>query len=116
MNCKKQAIEDIENMVLASFLYANDVGEDIKNAFLLNADHFTSSYRRATAAKINDETNGDRFYGFLSHILQEETGDTSFEQDFIDILNQTPMPFSAIKRYVEQLEISYKERIAKAFR
>lgn len=92
-----------ENSILASFLYANDVGTDTSEAFVLDQSAFTSSFRRATANKINDETNGDKMYGFLSVTLQDHTAGTSYEQDWIDIIAQTPMPLSVVKRMHEGL-------------
>ena len=107
---------DRENCILASFLYSNDMGMNTEDAFMLDSRIFTSSYRRATADKINEESDGDKYYGYLSVTLRELTSGTSFEQDFIDIESQTPMPFSVAKRMHEKLTTEYKERVAKAFR
>ncbi len=102
---------DRENAVLASFLYADDMGTDKTQAFELDSNIFTSSYRRATANKINDETNGDKQYGYLSVTLGDLTEGTEFEQEWINILAQTPMPFSVVKRMHNDLEIEYKKRL-----
>lgn len=105
-----------ENAILASFLYADDIGFDKADTFELNSKLFTSSYRRAVADKINDETNHDKMYGFLSITLEEHTKNTSYEHEWTDILAQTPYPIAQSKRLHEKLEEAYKERIAKAFR
>ncbi len=102
---------DRENCVLASFLYADDVDTDKTQAFELDSNIFTSSYRRATANKINDETSGDKMYGYLSITLEGLTEGTEFEQEWINILAQTPMPFSVVKRIHNDLEIEYKKRL-----
>ena len=109
-------IIDRENAVLASFLYADDLGMDKSQTFELDQKVFTSSYRRATANKINDETNGDKLYGYLSITLEGHTEGTAYEQDWIDILAQTPMPFPVIKRVHDDLVLEYKQRTTKAFR
>ncbi len=107
---------DRENAVLASFLYADDMGTDKSQVFVLDSNIFTSSYRRATANKINDETNSDKMYGYLSVTLQDLTEGTEFEQDWINILAQTPMPFSVVKRICDDLKEEHKRKIAKGLR
>ena len=107
-------IIDRENAVLASFLYADDMGTDKTEAFELDQKAFTSSYRRATANKINDETKGDKMYGYLSLTLEGHTEGTIYEQEWIDILAQTPLPFSAAKRIHSDLFTEYENRLLKA--
>ncbi len=107
---------DRENAVLASFLYSDDMGTDKTESFELDSNIFTSSYRRATANKINDETNGDKQYGYLSITLEALTENTEFEQEWINILAQTPMPFSVVKRIYADLQKEYKARIVKGLR
>jgi len=107
---------DRENAVLASFLYADDMGTDKKQSFELDSRIFTSSYRRATANKINDETNNDKMYGYLSVTLQDLTANTMYEQEWINILAQTPLPFSMAKRIHNDLIVEFNNRIAKGLR
>lgn len=109
-------IVNIENSILASFLYLDDMGFKKDDVFKINSSIFTSSYRRAVADKINDETEGDQMYGFLSVDIESHTSGTKFEQEWIDILAQTPMLLSVAKRMHNKLEQEHKERIAKAFR
>ncbi len=101
--------------MLATFLYADDIGLNKDDTFRLNANVFTSEFRRAVANKINDETDTDKMYGFLSVTLEDHTRNTKFEQEWIDIIAQTPMTFVPSKRMHENLEVEYKERLAKAF-
>ena len=105
-----------ENTLLASFLFLDDLGFKKDEVFKLNSEIFTSSYRRATANKINDETDTDKMYGFLSVTLEEHTKGTKFEQDWIDIIAQTPLILCQAKRIHDDLKTEHKERIAKAFR
>ena len=107
---------DRENAVLASFLYSDDMGTDKTQAFELDSNIFTSSYRRATANKINDETSGDKQYGYLLVTLGDLTEGTEFEQEYINIMAQTPMPFSVIERMSDDLKVEYKKRLAGRFR
>ena len=107
---------DRENSILASFLYIDDMGENKDEVFIIDSNIFTSAYRRAVANKINDETKTDQNYGFLSVTLENDTAGTTFEQDWIDIIAQTPFPLTVAKRMNEKLVTKHKERIAKAFR
>jgi len=109
-------IKDRENAVLASFLYADDMGTDKTDAFKLEEKAFTSSYRRATANKINDETANAKEYGYLSITIEGLTEGTEFEQDWINILAQTPLPFSMAKRIHNDLIVEFNNRIAKGLR
>ena len=107
---------DRENSLLSSFLWADDIGSNKDNAFKLNSNIFTSEFRRAVANKINNETDNEKMYGFLSVTLEDHTAGTTYEQEWIDIIAQTPMTFESSKRMHENLEVEYKERLAKAFR
>ena len=100
-----------ENAVLATFLYADDMGYNKNDAFKLDSNVFTNSYRRAVANKINDETDSDKMYGFLSVTLEEQTANTKFEQDWIDIISQSPLTFNVAKRYYERLQEAHKQRL-----
>jgi len=91
--------EDRENAVLASFLYSNDIGLDTKDAFQLAEDAFTSDFRRRVAVKINATTAVDRAYAYLSYELENAIEGTVYEMDWVNILAQTPLPFSLAKRY-----------------
>ena len=107
---------DRENSLLSSFLWADDIGSNKDNAFKLNSNIFTSEFRRAVANKINDETDNEKMYGFLSVTLGDHTSGTKFEQDWIDIIAQTPLILCQAKRMHDDLKTEHKERIAKAFR
>ncbi len=104
--------QDRENAVLASFLYANDVGEDAENAFILAEDCFTSSYRRRVATKINATTTVDKAYSLLSYELENATLGSVFEAEWINILAQTPLPFTLAKRYHDDVVLECKSKKA----
>lgn len=106
----------MENSLLATFLYADDLGCDKNELFKLNDKIFTSEFRRAVANKINDELDSDKMIGFLLVTIEGHTKGTKYEQDLADIMSQTPLPISVSSRMHSTLENEYKERIAKAFR
>ena len=60
---------DRENAVLASFLYANDMGEDVSNSFLLSEDAFTGSFRQRIAIKINARISILIFSLYYSNVI-----------------------------------------------
>ena len=102
---------NIQRAVLSTFLWSNDTGLDTKDAFTLNPYVFTGD-RVLIASKINEVTDTeDKFYSLLNMELEN----TSLEE-WMEIAQQTPMPFSLAKRYYEKLESDNRERIAKAFR
>ena len=105
-----------ENALLATFLYADDLGIDKTDTFILDSNIFTSAYRRATANKINEETGGDKFYGYLLTTIEDLTKNTNFEHEYIDIISQNALCFSVAKRYHDDLKTEYKSRIAKGLR
>jgi len=107
---------DMENALLAAFLYLDDLFFCKDDVFNINENIFTSSYRRAVAAKINDESKNEKMYGFLSMAIEEKTAGTKFEQEWCDIISQNPMGLNVAKRIQLKLEDEYKKRAAKAFR
>ena len=98
---------DIENAVLASFLYADDMGEDTSKSFILSEDAFTSDFRRRVAIRINATTTIDKAYSVLSYDIEYKIGGTIYEQPWIDILAQTPLPFSLANRYHDDIKKAY---------
>ena len=103
--------EDRENAVLASFLYANDVGENTDNAFLLCEECFTSPFRKRIAKRINAETSENRFYAVLSYDIEGSIAGTVYEDQWLNLLSQTPMPFSLAKRYHNDIKRIYDNNI-----
>jgi len=101
-----------ENAILSSFLWSDDTGIDKSEAFILDENIFTSSFRRDVAAKINDETKGEKYYGFLNVTLSDHTLRTKHELEFMDITAQSSMPFSVSKRYHTALKKEYMKRKA----
>ena len=102
--------QDIENSILATFLYANDMGDNIEDAYKLDTAIFTSPYRQRIAEKINDVQDGA--YGFLSYEIEESTQGTVYEQDFINILAQTPLGIKYSKKYHDKLQSEKRMEVA----
>ncbi len=105
--------EDRENAVLASFLYADDMGEDTSKAFLLSEDAFTNSFRKRVATKINATTSTDKTYSVLSYDIEYSIENTIYEQQWIDILAQTPLPLTLAKRYHDDIRETYNNSLLK---
>jgi len=101
---------DRENAVLSSFLHADDGEEDTSKAFKLSEDAFTSSFRKRVAIKINATTQTDKAYAFLSYELENSVEDTIFEAEWINILDQRPLPFSLAIRYHDDIRKLYNQR------
>jgi len=55
-------------------------------------------------------------YGFLSVTLQDHTKGSKFEQEWLDIIAQTPLSLDQLEKIHDNLKTEHKERIAKAFR
>jgi hypothetical protein len=104
---------DRENAVLSSFLYSNDMGEDTSKAFLLSEDAFTSAFRRRVATRINATTATDKAYSFLSYEIENTIGGTIYENAWLDILAQTPLPFSLARRYHNDIRKDYSDETVK---
>jgi len=103
---------DRENSLLASFLYADDVGTDKSDTFILDVKIFTSKYRKRLAEKINAETENEKLFGYLSVTIEDVTKGTPFENEWLNILVQTPFPFSVSKRIHDDLQKEFKVRVA----
>ncbi len=109
-------VEDRENAILSSFLYADDMGEDKTDTFLLSEDAFTSAFRKRIAIKINATTATDKAYSLLSYDIESSVEGSVFEHNWIQILAQTPLPFSLAKRYHDDVREALNNRIAKGLR
>lgn len=105
-----------ENAILSCFLFSNDTGLDTAEAFELKSDIFTSSFRRSIAEKINDETHNEKQYSYLNFTMDGHVLGTKNEQEWIEILAQTPLIFSVSERIHVDLIKEYEGRLAKAFR
>ncbi len=80
---------NIENAILSTFLFANETTDNLDWTFKMDSNVFSSPFRQRVAEKINNVSDGA--YGFLSYELEESVVGTQYEQDFIDILAQTPL-------------------------
>jgi len=89
---------NIQRAILASFLWANDMGTDTAYAFPLNQHLFTGD-RYLIASKVNEITETeDKFYG----ILNLEIENTS-HQEWLELSKTTPIPFTLAKKYHDNL-------------
>ena len=102
--------EDRENAILASFLYADDMGEDTSKSFLLSEYAFTSLFRKRVAVKINATTTIDKAYTLLSYDIENSVEGTTYEQQWINILAQTPLPLTLAKRYHDDVRKAYNNK------
>jgi len=92
---------NIENAILSTFLFANDLGEDLNEVYPLDTSIFTSPFRKRVAEKINAVK--DDAYGFESYQIEESVKETQFQQDFIDILAQNSLGLGFSKKYHDKL-------------
>ena len=84
---------NIQQAILASFLWSNDLNMNTKNAFILNP-HFFTKDRYLIASKINEVTNTeDKFYGLLNLELENISS-----QEWLNISTQTPLPLSYARK------------------
>ena len=90
-----------ENAILSSFLFANDVGDNLDDVFKLNTSIFKTEFRKRVAEQINNVEEGA--YGFLSYELEEKIQGTAYEKDFIDIIGQTSLTLRFAKKYHDKL-------------
>jgi len=89
---------DIQRATLASFLWADDLGLDTKDAFLLDPYVFDGD-RRVIAHKINDTTQTeDRFYSLLNMRIQNEV-----PHEWMEISTYTPFSLERAKLYHDDL-------------
>ena len=103
-----------ENAILSCFLFSDDTGLDTTESFELQSNIFTSSFRRALADKINSETNNEKQYSYLNFTMDGHVLGTENEQEWIEILAQTPLIFSVSKRIHTDLIKEYGDRLVKA--
>lgn len=95
---------DIENMILSTFLFLNDLaldGEIDNDLFKLDDRVFTSLFRKRVAEQINSVE--DEAYSFLSYQIEEKCKDTQFEMNLISILVKNSLPLKVVKKYHDAL-------------
>ena len=89
---------NIQRAVLATFLWSNDLQMDTKDAFTINPHLFTGDLK-LVAAKVNEVTKTeDKFYSLLNLELEQTS-----PSEWLEIAQQTPLPFSLAKRYYAKL-------------
>ncbi len=92
---------NIENSILSTFLFANDMGENLDNVFKLDISIFKSKYRQRVAEQINNVTDG--FYDTLRIEMAEKSKTTKYEQEFIDLIAQIPITLPVAHRYYKKI-------------
>lgn len=90
---------DIENAILSTFLFANELEPNLDFVFELDTSIFTSSFRKRVAEKINAVDDGA--YGFLEYNIGESVEGTEFEQDYIDMITQCSL--TLVRKYHDSL-------------
>ena len=93
---------NIERSILSSFLWSNDLGIDTGNAFILDENVFTG-IRKQIATAINEETNGDRYYGLLNMRIEN-----SQNEEWMELSQQTPTCFSFTKKNYNYILSQYR--------
>ncbi len=84
---------NIQQSILSTFLWSNDLDMDTKDAFMLNPSLFTGD-RYLIASKINEVTDTpERYYGVLNLELENTS-----PAEWLEISTQTPLPFSFAKK------------------
>jgi len=106
-------LRDRENAVLSAFLFANDTHEDLSNAFLMDVDVFSTKLQKRIVEKLNEETKGDKMYGYQSITIESAIAKSPLLAEWIEILAQLPMPLSVAKRVYDDLEKEHRQRIAR---
>ena len=94
-------LDSIERSILSSFLFANDLGDDLRDVYPLDLRAFTSPMRKRIAERINEVTDGS--YGYLSYKIEESIKGTAHEMEWIEILAQTPLTLRMSKRYHDDI-------------
>ncbi len=88
---------NIEDAILSTYLFSNDLNMNVNEAFKLDLDVFSTRYRQSVAKSINSVKNG--YYGLLSIKLEEKVKGTEYELDFLNILSQIPLTFALAEQY-----------------
>jgi len=92
-------VVDIERAILSTFLFANDLDDDLSKVYELDISFFTSPFRKRVAEKINEVQDGA--YGFLSYKIEESIEGTQFEMEWLNILAQNSLGLGYSKRYYD---------------
>lgn len=95
----KQRRTDIENGILSTFLFANELEPNLDFVFELDTSIFTSPFRKRVAEKINAVDDGA--YGFLQVQIEESVDGTEFHQDYCDMIAQNSL--TLVKKYHDDL-------------
>ncbi len=100
--------DNIEEAILITFLFAHELELEFKDVFTLDADVFTTEYKKSIVKNINSHKS--EYYSVLSLILEEKAMNTEYEYEFLNILSQTPLTFDLANKYHLQLQNKLKLR------
>jgi len=95
---------NIENMILSTFLFLNDLAQDgeiERDLFKLDDSIFSTPFRKKIAMRINEVE--DEAYSFLSYEIEESVMGTSFEMEWVSVLSQNSLPLKVVKKYHDDL-------------
>ncbi len=92
---------NIERAILATFLYANDLEDNLDEIYFLDTRAFSTPFNQRVAQKINEVK--DSGYGFLSYQIEDSIEGTQYEQEFLYILEQTSLGLKFSKSYYQAL-------------
>ena len=91
-------MRNIQETIVSSFLWADDMFMDKTDAFILDTNRFDKDLNLIIQL-INKETEDEKMYGRLNVELEYTMPNTWLELSTI-----TPMPFSVLKRLYAKLD------------
>jgi len=83
---------DIEYSILSTFLWSQDMGLNIDDAFILAPSVFTGTNKQIALA-INKETDNEQLYSLLNI-----TTETKYPVEWLEIAQKTPLVFTIANR------------------
>jgi len=90
-------MRNIQETIIASFLWADDMMMDKTDAFILDSNRFDKDLNLIVQL-LNKETDDDKMYGQLLMEMENTMQDL-----WLRLSTRTPMPFSVLKRLYEKL-------------
>ena len=81
--------------------------------FKLDSQVFTYPYNKRVAERINETIDKEDSLSLLSFLIQDKSANTKHEQDFLEILTQTPLVISVARKYHDYLKMEYVRKMVK---
>ena len=100
---------NVERAILSTFLFCNDLGDDLNKVYKLDLSVFSTEFNKRVAKRINEVADGA--YGYLSHTLEESIRGTVYENDWILILSQNSLGLGYSKKYHDSMLADKKRRL-----